>query len=291
MNAEWKRPPLVIDNHGHVGKFEPGDIVDGFDPALSLGGSHEDFLALMDAAGVDAAVLHTLRPWANQYHRRIIAQHPGRFISVCKIDETVAHTAQAVERVRMYVQDWGFKGLYYDPWPPVGTEAAEGFHGPAYAPLWELVQRLDVPVCFVSYRQNFATLWPALLKLLERRPRLRVVIVHGLYPAMLLQAGGKVVIPDDALRLVKGFDVSLDLLAGHGQDRYGPQDQIIRALYDAFGPAKLLWGSEFTKVSDPTARQYACQLHYLENRCRFLTADDLRLILGANAQRVYGLGT
>ncbi len=32
--------PLVVDNHGHIGKFEAMDIVDGYDPDLYLGGSH-----------------------------------------------------------------------------------------------------------------------------------------------------------------------------------------------------------------------------------------------------------
>ncbi len=281
----------MIDNHGHIGKQdwkpEDIDIVEGYDPSMRLGGqSHETFISLMDAVGVGMAVLDSAR-WANKYLSRIVREHPGRFISVCRIDESTVTTDETCEVVRTCVEDWGFKGLYFDP--PTSSEAAHNFHTEEYERFWKFVDSLRVPVCFVSLARNFETLWPDLLRLLGKFPELTVVIVHGLYPACLLKENNEVVIPESALRLVRDYDVQLDLLTGLKEGLFGPNDEVIKTLYDTFGPSKLLWGSEFTKVKNPTVEQYSYQLHYLEQRCKYVSREDLRLIVGENARRVYGL--
>lgn len=279
-------PTMIVDNHGHVGGFEEVDIVEGYDPELFLGPSHETYLSLMDAVGVDVAVLHTNRPWANQYHRRVMKENPGRFASVCKIYEPEAHTDENLENLRKYVEEWGFSGLYYDP-PPV--EPLLHFYTDKYKPLWELVDALSIPVCAVSYSDNFDTLWPELLKVLADFPDLSIEIIHGLYPGSLLADGNRVAIPETALELVRTQDVYVELLPGYREGTYGPHDEVIKAFYDAFGPSKLIWGSEFAKVDRPTAEQYSYQLHYLERRCAYMSQEDLRLILGENARRFFRL--
>ncbi len=279
----------MIDNHGHIGvcHIPSEDIVDGYDPEALLGQSPQQFISLMDAVGVDLAVLHCLRSWANKYHARIIKEHPDRFMGVCKIDESTATTDATHEVLRAYVEDWGFKALYYDP--IADSDAADKFHTQAYAPFWEFVASLKIPVCFVSLRRNFKTLWHQLLQLLDRLPQLTVVIVHGLYPACLLADDHSVVIPDEALKLVRNFDVQLDLLAGLRTNQYGPNDEVLGVLFDTFGPSKFLWGSEFTKVKSPTAKQYRHQAHYVREQCPYMSGEDIYQIMGGNARRVYGL--
>ena len=250
----------MIDNHGHigVGKIPPEDIVEGYDPRALRGQSPLQFISLMDAVGVDLAVLHSLRPWANKYHARVLKEHPGRFIGVWKIDESTMTTDEAHEALRVCVEDWGFKALYFDP--AAASDAADNFHTQTYARFWEFVASLRIPVCFVSLRRNFETLWPQLLRLLDRLPQLKTVIVHGLYPACLLTDHHRVVIPDSALTLVRDFDVQLELLAGLRENQYGPNDEVLRALFETFGSSKLLWGSEFTKVKCPTVKQFSARL-------------------------------
>ena len=74
---------------------------------------------------------------------------------------------------------------------------------------------------------------------------------------------------------------------------YGPNDEVIRLLYDAFGPSKLIWGSEFAAynlVGPPfTPERYAQSLNYMRRRCDYMTQDDLRLIHGGNLQRVFDI--
>ena len=270
----------MIDNHGHIG-------VSGIDREVLRGQSPRRFISLMDAVGVERAVLHSLRPWANKHHARVLREHPARFIAACKIDESTVTTDEAQEALRTCVEDWGFKALYFDP--AAGSDAACNFHTERYARFWEFVASLRIPVCFVSLRRNFESLWPQLLQLLDRWPQLTAVIVHGLYPACLLTDDHRVTIPDSALTLVRDFDVQLDLLAGLRENQYGPKDEVLRALFDTFGPAKLLWGSEFTKVRSPTVKQYQYQANYVRERCPYMSGEDLRRIMGENARRVYGL--
>ena len=194
----------------------------------------------------------------------------------------MAHAA-----LRTCVEDWGFKALYFDP--PAASDAGDNFHTPTYTRFWEFVAELQIPVCFVSLRRNFETLWSQLLRLLDRLPQLTAVIVHGLYPACLLTDDHRVVIPDSALRLVRDFDVQLDMLAGLRENQYGPNDEVLKALFETFGPSKLLWGSEFTKVKCPTVKQYRAQADYVRERCPYMSDDHLRQIMGDNARRVYGL--
>ncbi len=196
-------------------------------------------------------------------------------------------TDEAHEALRTCVEDWGFKALYYDP--AAAGEAADNFHTEDYIPFWEFVASLRIPVCFVSLRRNFETLWPRLLRLLDRLPQLTAVIVHGLYPACLLTDDHRVTIPESALTLIRNFDVQLDLLPGLRENQYGPNDEVLRALFDTFGPSKLLWGSEFTKVKCPTVKQYRYQAHYVRERFPSMSDDDLRQVMGDNARRVYGL--
>ena len=96
------------------------------------------------------------------------------------------------------------------------------------------------------------------------------------------------------MRLVREHEVYMDLLTGldglRGKpNRYGPNDEVIKAFYDTFGPTKLMWGSEFTFIELPTVDQYRYQFDYVEERCGYMTKDDLALIRGENARRVYGL--
>ena len=102
------------------------------------------------------------------------------------------------------------------------------FYTEKYKPLWELEDALSVPVCAVSYRENFHTLWPELLKVLADFPDLSIEIIHGLYPGSLLADGNRVVIPETALELVRTYDVYVELLPWYREGTYGPHEEVIK---------------------------------------------------------------
>ena len=298
--------PLVVDNHGHISQVEVQDVVDEYDKTFKYGMSHRDNLFLMDAVGVDVQVLHC-GGYMHPYHRRVLQEYPDRFIAVVGIDNRKLPGDEGLELVRTYVEDWGFKSWYYDPWHPevrasIGYDPNDWgtpdpffhFDDERYDPMWELAQSLQVPVCVTSYPENFETLWPALLNVLEKFPDITFVIIHGIDPPSCLNGDGIVSIPESAVTLVKEHQVYIDLLPGldglrNKPNRYGPNDEVIKAYYDTFGPTKLMWGSEFTHIELPTADQYRYQFDYVKERCGYMNEDDLALIHGENARRVYGL--
>ena len=198
------------------------------------------------------------------------------------------------------------------PWPEEEMEAAgldindfshpyplSHFDDEKYDPVWELVESLGVPAAITSAPQNFDAMGPALLNVLDKHPDLTVQIVHGIDPPSCLRDDGRVEIPEAIVGAVKGYNVYMELLPGldgmtRSPNRYGPDDEVIKAFYDTFGPSKLMWGSEFTYVWLPTVKQYQYQLGYLREHCPYMTEEDLAMedlamIRGGNAMRVYGI--
>ena len=304
---------LVVDGHCHASAVEVQDIRDEYDKQFTYGMSHRDNLLLMDAVGVDVQVIQcaarsgTAYENVHEYTRRVMRQHPDRFIAMAKIDERKLGSDEGLELVRKYIEDWGFKGWWLAPWPPEEMEAAGldpkdwpepnpffAFDDERYDPTWGLVESLGVPASVTSAPQNFDTMGPALLNVLEKHPDLTVVIVHGIDPPSCLKDDGAVEIPETVVSAVRDYDVYIELLPGldgmtGSPNRYGTNDEVIKAFYDTFGPSKLLWGSEFTYVWLPTVEQYRYQLDYIKNRCSYMTEADLAMIRGGNAMRVYGL--
>lgn len=283
---------LTIDAHAHAGACGASR------PDQLLPPAH-DLLACMDAAGVDMAVLHTNDIWGMEYAARMLREHGDRFIGVCKVDGAHAHTPRGLQAIEHHVAAEGFRGLYFDPWPPT-LDAYSNFHAPTYRPLWDLVDAMQLPICFVSYGTRSPDLFPNLVKLLDQYPELIITIVHGLYlrnaaPPDLFDNHGGVNIDKEIIDLVNGFDVSLEILAGYPGAWFGPNDILIKALYDTFGPRKLYWGSEFTKAmalspeDARSARHYARQFNYLREHCPYISKPDLDWILGGNTARIHGL--
>ena len=116
-----------------------------------------------------------------------------------------------------------------------------------------------------------------------------------------LAAGAQVVVdhfglPDPALgQDDPGFSALL-ALAGYpalwvklsGPYRFAPNpDSIAEALVDAFGGARLLWGSDWPWTQHETGRDYAACLAWLDKWVPERAARDA--ILGANAARLYGV--
>ena len=303
----------TVDVHGHMSRAEVQDIEDEFDKYFQYGMSHRDNLLLMDAVGVDKQIIHccarrgTAFQYLHKYVRRVMREYPDRFGAITCVDERKLPHDEGLERIRRDIEDWGFNAWWFAPWPPEELVAAGldpkdwgepspfyYFDHERYDPMWELVESLGVPACVTASPQNFTGFAPALLNVLEKHPDLTVVVVHGIDPPSCLRDNGSVYIPEAAVRMVAEHNVYIELLTGidvqRGQpNRYGPNDEVIKAFYDTFGPSRLMWGSEFTSIERPTVAQYRHQFDYMKERCPYMTAEDLALIRGGNAVKAYGL--
>jgi hypothetical protein len=257
------------------------------------GTSPEHLIALMDAVGVDKAVLQTWERF-NHYVSRVARKYPGRFIPLARIEEPEAHTDAGIQALHQAVGELGLKGLYQNP--PLGWDGYDNFHAPHFDPFWREVEALGVPVWILgSYGSAVMHLWPEVLPKVkvwqERFPRITRVQVHGFPPSLLLD-GDRVRIPDLLTEIVTRHDFYVELLPKAMGYYYHPRaDDIIHALYDAFGPTKLLWGSEFIKSALPhTPEHYAELKGYFTQTCPYMRSDDVALIQGGNLCRIFRIG-
>ncbi len=297
--------PMIIDAHGHISQVEIQDLEGEYRKNWKYGMGHRDNLYLMDTIGIEMQVLQCAF-YLHRYHRRVMKEHPGRFVAISKIDERLLPGDRGLKLIQQHIEEWGFKGWYYDCWPPeqrveMGMDPKEWgtpdpfhhFDHPRYDPQWELVQSLGVPACVTSYSYNFETLGPGLLNVLKRFPDLKVVVIHGYWPPSCVQDDGSVRIPDAVVELVKNYNVVMEILPGlqHRPDLYGPGDAVLKAFYDTFGPAKLMWGSEYTHVNLPTVDQYRHQFDYVKERCPYMSESDIAQIRGGTAMETYEIRT
>jgi hypothetical protein len=267
---------------------------------------------LMDAVGVDRAVLHASLP-TNRYYGRVARAYPGRFLPVAylKFEEDVAAIIAALEAA----VDDGMVGVYQNPLP--GWGGFDDFHTPRFDPLWRAVERCGLPVYtmgmvsasneyagatdgvytphhgqagFVPAGNDYSGMLPRLKAWCERFPAIKRVLVHG-FPQQVLLDGGQYRASDLVKGLVNDYDTLIELLPWAQRNYlHARTDEMIRVLYDTFGPTKFAWGSEFVKAAHPhTVEHYAELKGYFAARCPYMSDQDRALILGGNLQRMFGL--
>jgi predicted TIM-barrel fold metal-dependent hydrolase len=269
-------------------------------------------IALMDAVGVDKAVLHASLP-NNRYYGRVSRAYPGRFLPVGylhyedDVDVTLAALGAAVED--------GMAGLYQNPLP--GWGGFGDFDSSRFDPLWQEVQRRGLPIytmgwvsaasdyvglvngvytphegqaSFVAADHDYVGMLPKLEAWIDRFPSIRRVLVHGLPPQVLLE-GTRFRASDLLKRLVNDHDTLVEVLPLAQRNYLHPRtEEMIAFLYDTFGPAKLAWGSEFVKAAAPhTPEHYAELKGYFAAHCPYMSAQDVALIQGGNLERMFGL--
>ncbi|MBM4405771.1 MAG: amidohydrolase [Chloroflexi bacterium] len=136
----------------------------------------------------------------NDWMRDFVQEYPERFIGAGLL---APHNVEAsVKEARRCVKELGFKSLFLAP----GTVNRRPWHHPGYDPLWEEIQRLNVPISFHGGGQTYLTpdfslgifdklmLWHTFSQplgimtvavslcgggVLERFPKLRVGLLEG----------------------------------------------------------------------------------------------------------------
>ena len=83
--------------------YAPGDHV----LIAFKGPPPEVLLWLMNATGVDRAVLQLPPIHLNKFFSRVVHEHPTRFIGLCNVDESTAYTSENLDRLHVYVEELG----------------------------------------------------------------------------------------------------------------------------------------------------------------------------------------
>lgn len=230
----------------------------------------EDLRREMAAAGVDRVVIvpPSLDRTRNDLALDAAQRHPDQFAVMGKINP-------ALPEARTALQNWratpGMLGLRFN-----FKKNMARLTDPEYmAWVWAEAERIGIPI-YVGVDHPAVQLVDAVA---ARHPRLRIILDH-----MALASGAK---DDDAFRdldlllaIAKRPNVAVKVSALPGYTRapypYSSLHPYVRRVYDAFGPQRMFWGSDLTRL--PCSYRQCVTLFTEE--MPWLNSADLELIMG-----------
>ncbi|MCC7165291.1 MAG: amidohydrolase [Anaerolineae bacterium] len=233
----------------------------------------------MDEYGIVGAVLvQPLFPGSdNSYVADCAMREPKNFAAVCVVDPRLPDAAQ---KLRYWVEERGCKGIRLRP-RLAGEQSA--FGDPCTFPLWE---RAVVSNAVVSVLANPEHL-PILDTLADRFPEATIVVDHYAHPDV--SAGVDATEFQNLLALARFPNVYVKATGYYyfSREKYPWQDcwQYARAVYEAFGARRMLWGSDFPHIL--LAAGYRRNLLLQERYFTYMTGAEREQMMHHNAARLY----
>jgi predicted TIM-barrel fold metal-dependent hydrolase len=234
------------------------------------GHSPEELIAEMAEAGVDRAVV--VPPGAlctNEEAQAFCDAHPGRLALMGALDAEAPGAQEQLagwmDRPHMLGTRLGFSsGGVFKPSFDDGT--LDWF--------WNDAERLRIPLMILVGGMSART-YP----IAERHPGLTLIIDHMARPSRAAGAGSWADL-DDLLSLSRlpNVYVKLSSAPNYSDEPYPYRDihPFLRRIYDAFGPRRLMWGTDLTRLRGSYRE---CRLLFQE-ALTFLSAEDREWILG-----------
>jgi predicted TIM-barrel fold metal-dependent hydrolase len=230
----------------------------------------EDAIREMDEAGVDGAVIHPPASWdpdSNEQAVEAVQAYPKRFIIFAYPPLDRPDSRSIVENLKQRTGMHGMRFYFNSPhnrsWPLDGRVDW----------LWPTAEKAGLPVALLA-----ADWLPLVGQIAERHPGLKLIVDHM---GTLRGAKGDAAFPKmhELTALAKYPNVAVKLTGGpfYAADPYPFKSlhKHYRAMYDAFGPRRLFWGTDITKM--PCSWRQ-CIDHVLE--IDWIPEADKRLIMG-----------
>lgn len=275
----------VIDIHPHI-------IADDTKryPLAPLGGHQSDWsrtrpvtteqmIAAMDKAGVAKAAIvqaSTCYGHDNSYVADAVAAHPDRFTGVFSVDVLAP---DAPERMRHWVGK-KLTGMRLFTIGSTMTEQASWLDDPKTYPAWECAGELGLSICL----QMSAKAFPQMIKMLERFPKVRVILDHMGRPA--LEDGPPYAAAESLFALAKYPTVYLKVternFTGSRKGKATPESFFAKAV-SAFGASRLAWGSNYPSSEGSLPELLALAKSSLQS----LPQADQDWIFAKTAQSLY----
>lgn len=230
-------------------------------------------IALMDEGGVDAAVIHPpgWDPGSTDMAFAAVRDYPGRFAIMGSLP---LDRPDSRERIAHWRDQPGMLGLRYTVLSePQRTWVEDG----TLDWLWTAAEAAGVPIALLATDSL-----KALGRVAERHPGLRLTIDH------LGGRGGTTTAKDaaamthmpDLLALAKHPNVAVKATGapGYSSEAYPfpAMHTYLRQIYDAFGPSRMFWGTDISKM--PCSWRQ-CVTMFTEE-LPWLSEADKRLVMG-----------
>jgi L-fuconolactonase len=267
----------VIDSHVHVWKKDPKypwAKETTHPPATDA--TAEMLLELMKANGVDKTVIIQVihYRWDNSYLADVLKRYPAMFRGVARVNP---ESPAAPDDLSRLVEEQGFRGVRISP---AGNVSGDWIAGPLMPPLWKRCDSLKVPMTVLAP----VTRMPEVGRLIEKYPGLTVVIDHMAdspldKPEML-----------DMLIALKRYPkvfvkVSHTWSLSKQPYPYLDSQAQVKRLYDAFGPRRLMAGTDWPLVEGYCG--YAKAVDIARSQMKFLNDDDKSWMMSRTIEQVW----
>ena len=226
----------------------------------------DDLLKEMDAGGVNAALIHPPASWdpsSNELAVEAARQHPDRLAILGNFPLDKPESRKLIDTWKQRPGMLGLRFALLQPhqqtWLTDGTMEW----------LWPAAERAGLPVALIG--GNFVQAMGAIA---ERHPGLKLIVDHFGRPDAAWSNLSDVV----ALARYPNIALKATGAPSYSTDPY-PYRNIhanIRRLYDAYGPARMFWGTDITRMRC-SWRQ--CLTMFTEE-LPWLKGRDLELVMG-----------
>jgi predicted TIM-barrel fold metal-dependent hydrolase len=281
----------IIDAHMHVWSDDPVrfPFAHPYDAKFAppkISASVDRLVKEMDEHGVGHCVLvQTIyHGWDNRYLVECLKAHPRRFRGQGLIDPTDPEVAQKLE---FWMRKHGLAGMRFSPMYYQGKD--EWLNAPATRALWKKAEELGAVFNFFIASEQL----PKLEEMVRRFPRVKVVIDH--LARINLEAKEPEPELKKLLALARYPNVwvkvsELSFISPSKKYPYRDTYPLVKKVYDAFGPDRLLWGTGFPGTTRAQAERPSLpqELAIIQKEIPFLTAEDRLKILGKNTAKVWG---
>ncbi|HTX48488.1 MAG TPA: amidohydrolase family protein [Caulobacteraceae bacterium] len=275
---------MRIDAHQHFWRLARADYgwltAEDF-PALYRDFGPSDLAPLLEAASVERTVLVQAAPTAAETAYLLELAETTPFVAgvVGWADLEAPDAPGAIEALAAKPALLGLRPMLQD------LDDDAWILRPSVAAALDTIQRAGLRFDALVKPRHL----PHLTRLLAARPGLRVAIDHGAKPDI---AGGALAEWAEAMRRIGRDSAAVCKVSGLVTEaapgwRGETLQPYVDVLLEAFGPARLMWGSDWPVVN--LAGGYATWHAAAEALTECCTADERAEIFGGTAQRFYGI--
>jgi L-fuconolactonase len=275
---------MRIDAHQHFWRLSRGDygwLTPAAFPALCRDFRPADLAPLLEDAGIARTVLVQAAPTVAETRFLLEVAAVAPFVGgvVGWADLEAADAARVIEGLARDARLVGLRPMLQD------LDDDAWMLRPSLAPALDAMQAAGLRLDALVAPRHL----PHLARFLDRRPSLAVVIDHGAKPEI---ARGDLAGWEAAIRVIARETAACCKLSGlvtEARPGWTAEDlrPCVDVLLDAFGPARLMWGSDWPVVD--LAGGYAAWRSAAEALTAGCSAADRGLIFGETAAAFYGL--
>jgi L-fuconolactonase len=234
----------------------------------------DDCLREMAQAGVDRAIL-VPPSWEGERNDLVIEaarRHPDKFAVMGRFDVEAPNVNEAKGQIATWKNQPGMLGMRFTfRRPQLAAPLVEG----RIDWLWDAAEKHQIRLMILVTHDQVRYID----RIAERHPGLKIIIDHmGLISGTKDEAAFAEL--DKLLAIAKRPNVAVKAsgTAGYTSDTYPYRwlHPYLRRVYDAFGPRRMFWGTDFTRLPC-TYRQAVTQF---TEEIPWLKGDDLEWVMG-----------